>query len=50
VDCELAGKTYDSVGIDQAMAQLLADSSLAAEIADLQVHLPPLATWLKASL
>ena len=42
--------TYDSKGIDAAMAALLEDSSLAAEVAGLPEHVSHLAAWLKASL
>ena len=42
--------TYDGAGIDAAMARILADSALAAEVDGLDQHLPALGTWLKASL
>ena len=45
-----AGVTYDKNGIDDAMAKVLNDSSLAAEVPDLPLYVPALATWLKASL
>ena len=45
-----AGVAYDGNGIDVAMARMLEDSSLAAEVADLPQHTEQLAAWLKASL
>jgi hypothetical protein len=45
-----AGVAYDGNGIDVAMARMLEDSWLAAEVADLPQHTEQLAAWLKASL
>jgi len=46
----LQGVSYDKTCIDEAMAKVLNDSSLAAEVPDLPLYVPALATWLKASL